>query len=67
LGKYDKAIEDFNAALNVDNRNADAWAGLGLAYEKKGDRQKAMENYQRALSLNGDDPVARAGMNRVRG
>ena len=38
---YDKAIEDFNAALNVDNHNASAWAGLGLAYEKKGDRKKA--------------------------
>ena len=40
LGKPDKAIEDFNAALNVDNRNADAWAGLGLAYEKQGDRAR---------------------------
>jgi len=51
----------------VDNHNASAWAGLGLAYEKKGDRQKAAENYQRALSLNPDEPVARAGSGRVRG
>ena len=36
LGKYDAAIEDFTAALNVDNRNAEAWAGRGFAYEKLG-------------------------------
>ena len=25
IGKYDSALEDFTAALNVDNRNADAF------------------------------------------
>ena len=49
LGKYNLAMEDFNAALNVDNRNADGWAGLGVAYEKSGNRMKASESYQRAL------------------
>ncbi|WP_425332095.1 tetratricopeptide repeat protein [Rhodoblastus acidophilus] len=67
MGKADKAIEDFNAALNVDNRNAEAWALLGLAYEKKGDRRLASENYRRALSLNGDQPLARQGASRVGG
>ena len=36
--QYDKAIEDFNAALNVDNRDADSWAWRGVAYERKGDK-----------------------------
>ena len=44
-GKYDAAIDDFNAALNVDPKNADAWAGLGVAYEKMNNKTKAMESY----------------------
>jgi tetratricopeptide (TPR) repeat protein len=28
-GKYEAAIEDFNAALSVNSNNSDAWAGLG--------------------------------------
>ena len=51
----------------MDNHNASAWAGLGLAYEKKGDRQKAAENYQRALSLNAGEPVAKQGVGRIGG
>ena len=67
LGKPDKAIEDFNAALNVNNKNAEAWALLGLAYEKKGDRRQASENYRRALSLNASEPVAKQGVGRTGG
>ena len=65
VGKPAKAIEDFNAALNVNNKNGKAWAGLGLAYEKQGDRAKAAENYQRALSLDPQDPVAKQGQQRL--
>ncbi len=43
LGKYDKAVEDFNAALNVDSKSALAWAWLGVAYDKSGNRSKAQE------------------------
>ena len=64
-GKNDQAIEDFNAALNVDNKNADAWAGLGLAYERSGNRQKAAESYRRALALAPGNPVAKEGASRL--
>ena len=67
VGKFDLAIEDFNAALNVDNHNADAWAGLGLAYERKGDRAKAQESYQRALVVDQSNKLARDGQSRVGG
>ena len=39
--QWQKAVEDFDAALTVDDHNADAWAGLGLADEKLGNRTKA--------------------------
>jgi tetratricopeptide (TPR) repeat protein len=64
LGNYDKAIEDFNAALNVDNKSAPAWAWLGLAYERKGERVKAHESYQRALSIDPSQPIAKQGVAR---
>ena len=41
--QFEKAVEDFNAALNVDNRLGDAWAGRGFAYEKMGRKQEASE------------------------
>jgi len=65
LGKYDLAIEDFNAALNVDNKNADAWAGLGFAYEKQGNKAKASESYGRALTADPNNRSARDGQSRV--
>ena len=62
LGKYDKAIEDFNAALNVDSKSAMSWAWLGLAYDRAGNRGKAQESYQRALSLDPSQPIAKQGL-----
>ena len=64
-GKYDAAIEDFNAALNVDANNADAWAGLGVAYEKSGNKAKAIESYNRAMQVDPQNAVARAGLGRL--
>ena len=67
LGKYDAALEDFTAALNVDNRSADAWAGRGFAFEKLGKKTEASEAYQRALSLDGNNAQARSGQARMGG
>ena len=59
-------MEDFNAALNVDNKSPDGWAGLGLAYERQGNRTKAAESYQRALVIDPNNTVARSGVSRIR-
>jgi tetratricopeptide (TPR) repeat protein len=67
LGKYDSAQEDFTAALNVDNRNADAWAGRGFAFEKLGKKAEASEAYQRALAIDSNNAQARAGSSRLGG
>ena len=63
--QYDKAIEDFNAALNVNNRDADSWAWRGVAYERMGNRQMAQESYQRALAVDSGNHVARQGNSRL--
>ena len=64
-GKYDQSIEDYNAALNVDAKNAEAWAGLGVDYEKLGNRAKAQESYARAKTINPDNHTANEGLSRM--
>lgn len=53
--------------MNVDNRNADAQAGRGFAFEKLGKKTEASEAYQRALGLDGNNQTARAGQGRLGG
>jgi tetratricopeptide (TPR) repeat protein len=65
--QFDKAIEDFNAALNVNNKDADSWAWRDVAMERKGDRQGAIESYSRALALDSSNAVARQGSSRLQG
>ncbi len=64
-GKYAQAIEDDNAALNVDSKNAEAWADLGVAYEKSGNNSKARESYSRAKVIDPNNRVASDGLSRI--
>ena len=64
-GKYEAAIEDFNAALNVNANNSEAWAGLGFCYEKLDNRAKAVESYQRAVLVDPNNSQARAALQRL--
>ena len=66
LNKLESALEDFNAALNINNRNADAWAGLGLVSEKMGSKAKAIEAYNTAIGIDPNQSIARSGLNRLR-
>ncbi len=66
VNKLDSALEDFNAALNINNRNADAWAGLGLVHEKMNNKAKAIEAYNTAIGIDANQAIARAGLNRLR-
>ena len=65
LGKYKEAFDDFNSSLQIDNKNAAAWTGRGLAQEGRGDRQKARESFQRALQLNPYSQPAKDGIGRT--
>ncbi len=64
-GKYTAAIEDLNAALNVNTKNGEAWADLGVAYEKSGNPVKARESYSRAKLIDPGNQVASDGLSRT--
>ncbi len=66
-GQLDKAIEDFNAALNINTKDAESWAWRGLAFERAGKRPEAIESYQRALTVQPSHATAKQGLARVQG
>jgi len=51
-GDYDKAISDFNKAIELDPTYADAYFNRGYAYLKQRKWQKAVENFDQVLRLN---------------
>lgn len=46
---YDQAIAAFNEALEIDDRNTEAYVGLGDAYTGKEDWTPAVTNYDEAI------------------
>jgi tetratricopeptide (TPR) repeat protein len=50
--EYQKALSDFQRAVDLNPRMPQAYNGLGYAYRKLGDYARALENYDRALRLN---------------
>ncbi len=50
--EYEKALKDFQKAVELNPRMPQAYNGLGYAYRKLGDYARALENYDRALRLN---------------
>jgi len=53
-GKYDLAVQEFQHALQLDSRNADAIGGLALAHEKGGRLDEAEKALKRAIALQPD-------------
>jgi tetratricopeptide (TPR) repeat protein len=49
--KLDTALKTFNMSVTVSNTNADGYFWIGRCYEAMNDNTRAIENYQRALSL----------------
>ncbi|KAL4498457.1 hypothetical protein ABPG72_013263 [Tetrahymena utriculariae] len=52
----DEAISYLTNALNLDDKNYDCLIGLGKAYERKGDLQKAIQFSQLAIDLPNPNP-----------
>ena len=48
---YDKAIEQFNRAIELDPKLVDAYTNRGLAYSEKGDHARALADHNKALEL----------------
>jgi tetratricopeptide (TPR) repeat protein len=55
-GDYDRAIAEFNKALDLRADYAEAYAARGNAYQKKGNAAKAIEDYNTALRHRADLP-----------
>jgi tetratricopeptide (TPR) repeat protein len=55
-GDIPKAVESFQKSLAIDPAQDETWVWLCKAFQKQGDKNKAREAVQRALSLN---PVSR--------
>lgn len=52
--EYDKAIEYYNKAIELDPDFADAYNNRGIAYRRKGECAKAIEDYNKAIELDPD-------------
>jgi TPR repeat protein len=71
VGKFDKAIDEFNAAQRLQGQQPGAPKlphvpfGIGIAYKKKSDtsgsmadKQKAIEAFEAVIRLDPDEPIA---------
>ena len=58
--QYDRAIADYNTALQLDPAQADAFNDRGEVWRKKGDRRHALADFGAAIRLNPEHSVARA-------
>lgn len=50
-GDYEKAVTEFNRAIQLEPTMDAAYVGLGLAYEKLGQGSDAEQTYRRAIEL----------------
>jgi len=50
-GQYDRAISDYNKAIEIDPEYALAYFNRGVAYFKKGDYDRAWEDFLMAQAL----------------
>ncbi len=69
-GSYAAAVISFRRAVVSTPRYAPAWRGLGVTYEKLGQKSAALRAYQRYLTYApraADAPAIRERVNRLRG
>lgn len=57
-GRFDEAINEYELALKVDNRQAVAWRGLGQALAELEREREAEDALSRAIELDPDDLVS---------
>ena len=51
-GMYDKAIEEFNKAIEINPNDANAYNNRGFAYGMIGNLDQAIEDYNKAIEIN---------------
>ena len=55
-GEYDKAIADYDEAIKLDPKNANAYSYRGLAWYWKSEYDKAIADYDEAIKLDPKSP-----------
>jgi len=50
-GKYQEAINHWDQVLAIDKQNANALYMIGMAYQKKGDKEKGQQLCDRAIQM----------------
>ena len=53
-GEYDRAIADYDRAIELVPNDATAYNNRGVAYGKKGDYDRAIRDYDQAIRLKPD-------------
>ena len=61
-GNLDEAFRLFQELMLTDPRNASVHDGLGAIYLKRGERVRAKEEFEQALSLNPGDGYAQRAL-----
>lgn len=54
LGRPDEAIEAFRLSLSLDDGHAQTWFELGVAAQRIGNREMALDSYDHAIAANPD-------------
>ena len=57
-GDLERAITDYNEAIRLDPKYADAYYNRAIAYKAKGDLDRAIADYNEAIRLNPNDALA---------
>ncbi len=53
-GADDKAIDDYNVVIELQPENASVYGSLGMIYWVKNEYDRAIENFDKAIALNGN-------------
>ena len=53
-GDYDRALEDFSKAIELEPDYADSYNNCGVIYSRKGDYDRALEDFSKAIELEPD-------------
>ncbi len=64
--RFFEAIGYFQSSINSDPKFSTAYNNLGYAFEMSGDKQKAKENYEKALQLDPGNQLAKQRLENIR-
>ena len=57
-GEYDRAIQDYDKAIELNPNDAEAYNNRGVAYENKEEYDRAIQDFDKAIELNPNDAEA---------